>query len=73
MLRHPDVFEQFARERQAALRLEAERDRLTRLAEGERPAAGFFLVRILGRLRPRPAAPRGAAAALPRTAHPSRA
>ncbi len=71
MLRHPDVFEQFARERQAALRLEAERDRLVQLAEGRRPAAGFFLGRILGRVRVRLAAPRGAATALPRTAHPS--
>lgn len=71
MLRHPDVFEQFARERLAALRVEAQQDRLTRLAEGNRPAAGSLLGRFLGRVRVRVAAPRGAAAVLPRTAHPS--
>lgn len=72
MFRHPEVFEQIARERLAALRLEAERDRLARAAEGTQPAAGV-LNGFLGRVRLRLAAPRGAAAALRHTAHPSKA
>ncbi|MBI3975400.1 MAG: hypothetical protein HY334_03320 [Armatimonadetes bacterium] len=62
-----------ARERQAGLLREAEADRLARLAEGNRPAGGVGLKGFLGRVRLRLAAPRGAAAALPRTAHPSKA
>ncbi len=71
MFRHPDIFEQVVREQRSALRFEAERERLARLAGGSRPAAGFSLAKVLGRVRVRLTAPRGAAAALPRTAHPS--
>lgn len=63
------VMERIARERQAAFRLEAERDRLVRAAEVPRPAGAAG--RFLGRVRERIAAPRGAAAALPRTPSPS--
>lgn len=71
MISHPDVFEQVVRERLDVRRLEAEGERLVRLAEGSRSGAGFSVRKFLGRVRLRLASPRGSAAALHRTAHPS--
>ncbi|HEV8339525.1 MAG TPA: hypothetical protein VGR25_07685 [bacterium] len=71
VLRHPDVFEQVVRERLDVRRVEAETERLVRLAEGSRPGARFSVREFLGRVRLRPTALRGSAAAMPRAAHPS--
>ncbi len=73
MISHPDVFEQVVRQRMDVRRLEAEGERLARLADPRRRDAGFSVREFLGRVRLRLASPRGATAALHRTAHPSRA